>query len=105
MQSVIHAIGAVLGAFYILFLPGFAVSFLFFGRGAIDAIERLALSFALSVAIVPLVSFYLNLVGIKIRFWTVFLETLAIILTSAIAAKLMGRFNKQSEHHKLKNRD
>jgi uncharacterized membrane protein len=98
MQSVLHVIGAVAGAIYVLFLPGFAASFLFFTRGAIDAIERIALSFALSVAIVPLISFYLNLVGVKIKFWTVFLEVLAIIIISAVAAKLMGRFNKPSEH-------
>jgi uncharacterized membrane protein len=103
-QNIFHVLGAVAGAFYILFLPGFAVSFLFFARGAIDIIERIALSFALSVAIVPLVSFYLNLVGVKIKFWTVFLETLAIILISAVAAKFTGRFDKKNEHEPHENK-
>jgi hypothetical protein len=30
MHNVLHIIGAILGAIYILFLPGFAMSFLFF---------------------------------------------------------------------------
>jgi uncharacterized membrane protein len=85
MQNVLHIIGAVLGAFYILFLPGFAVSFLFFARGAIDIIERVALSFALSVAVVPLLAFYLNLIGVKIRFWSVFAEVAFVIIASAVA--------------------
>jgi uncharacterized membrane protein len=100
MQSLVHGIGAVAGAIYILFLPGLALSFILFGRGKIDAIERIALSFALSVAVVPLLGFYLNLVGVKIKFWSVFLETLAVTVVSAVAAKLMGRFEKPRENKK-----
>jgi uncharacterized membrane protein len=97
MQNVLHIIGAVLGAFYLLFLPGYAVSFLFFARGGIDIIERVALSFALSVAVVPLLAFYLNLVGVKIRFWSVFAEVAFVIIASAVAAKLMGNFEEAHE--------
>jgi uncharacterized membrane protein len=100
MQYLLHGFGAVAGAFYVLFLPGFVLSFLFFGRGNVDVIERTALSFALSVAVVPVVAFYLNLVGVKIKFWTVFLEVLAIILFSTIVAKLMGRFDEPHSHKK-----
>jgi uncharacterized membrane protein len=98
MHNVLHAIGAIFGAIYILFLPGFAVSFLFFARGAIDIIERIALSFVLSVAIVPLLAFYLNLIGVKIRFWSVFAEVAFVIIASAITAKLIGRLKKEDVH-------
>jgi uncharacterized membrane protein len=97
MQNVLHAIGAILGAFYILFMPGFAVSFVFFARRAIDITERVALSFALSVAVVPLLAFYLNLIGVKIRFWPVFTEVAFVIIASAVAAKLMGNFEEAHE--------
>jgi uncharacterized membrane protein len=97
MQNVLHIIGAILGAVYILFLPGFIMSFLFFARGAIDIIERLALSFALSIAVVPLLSFYLNLVGVKIRFWSVLAEVAFVIIASAVAARLMGNFEEAHE--------
>jgi uncharacterized membrane protein len=97
MHSFVHGIEPILGALYILFLPGFTLSFVFFARQQIDLIERVALSFALSVAVVPLLAFYLNLAGVKIKFWTVFLEVLAIILVSGIAAKFMGRFEQPHE--------
>jgi uncharacterized membrane protein len=97
MQNVLYGISAIAGAVYILFIPGFALSFVFFARQQIDLIERVALSFALSVAVVPLLAFYLNLIGVKIKFWTVFLEVMAIILISGVAAKFMGRFEKPHE--------
>jgi uncharacterized membrane protein len=98
MQNALHAIGAILGAFYVLFMPGFAMSFLFFNRGAIDIIERVALSFALSVAVVTLLAFYLNLVGVKIHFWSVFAEVAFVIIASAVTTKLMGRLKKEDVH-------
>ena len=69
----------VFGSVYVLFLPGFIISFIFFPKtqdsdakeegekGSIDWIERIALSFALSISIIPLAVFYLNLIGIKIN--------------------------------------
>ena len=73
------------GSFYVLFLPGLVMTFAFFpaknqGEKEIDIIERIALSFALSVAIVPLLVFYLNLVGIKINILNVSLVIAFIIL-------------------------
>jgi len=80
----------VFGSVYVLFLPGFIISFIFFpktkefdkkGEG-IDWLERIALSFALSIAIVPLAVFYLNLAGIKISLLNTALIILGIILVS-----------------------
>ncbi|MDO8623685.1 MAG: DUF1616 domain-containing protein, partial [archaeon] len=51
---------------------------------SIDWIERIALSFALSIAIVPLAVFYLNLIGVKINLLNSFLTILGIIIISAI---------------------
>ncbi|MEK6855421.1 MAG: DUF1616 domain-containing protein [Nanoarchaeota archaeon] len=81
----------VFGSVYVLFLPGFILTYLFFPKtkefdsendseGAIDWIERIALSFALSIAIVPLVIFYLNLIGLKINVLNSFLTILGIII-------------------------
>ncbi|HYK08037.1 MAG TPA: DUF1616 domain-containing protein [Candidatus Eisenbacteria bacterium] len=70
----------LLSSIFILFLPGFIMSLVFFKWNAIDNIERIALSFALSVAIVPLFVFYTNLMGIKITKESVLLEVAGIIL-------------------------
>ena len=83
----------VFGSIFVLFIPGFIISYIFFPKtkefdskdkeeGAIDWIERIALSFALSIAIVPLAVFYFNLAGIKINLLNSFLIILIIISVS-----------------------
>ncbi len=90
--GMLGAFRVVFGSIYVLFLPGFVISFVFFpktksfdeksekgDKGAIDWIERMALSFALSIAIVPLAVFYLNLIGLKINVLNSSLTILGII--------------------------
>jgi len=93
--SYLEGIRIVFGSIYVLFLPGFLISYIFFPKtqafeekkekrekGAIDWIERIALSFALSIAIVPLAVFYLNLIGVKINLLNSFLTILGIIIVA-----------------------
>jgi uncharacterized membrane protein len=81
----LESLRITLGTPYVLFLPGYIISFIFFKK--IDIIERIALSFALSIAIVPLVIFYLNLIGMKINFITSTLTIAGIILISLLILK------------------
>lgn len=85
----------VFGSIYVLFLPGFIMTFIFFPKTMafenkedrhieIDWLERIALSFSLSVAIVPIFVFYLTIIGIKISVFNVFLTVLIIMLLSGI---------------------
>lgn len=117
-MQMFSALRIAFGSVYVLFLPGFIISYIFFPRtkefeedkgktshhenvsfqdpenkkyfrgekekGTIDWIERIALSFALSIAIVPLAVFYLNLIGIKINLLNSFLTILGILIISAI---------------------
>ena len=89
--SYLESLRIIFGSIFVLFLPGFIISFIFFPKtkefeseekDAIDWIERIALSFALSIAIVPLVVFYLNLIGIKISALNSFLTILGIMIIS-----------------------
>jgi uncharacterized membrane protein len=50
----------IFGSIFVLFVPGFAWSYVFFDRGKIDRVERMALSFGLSIALVPLTVFWFN---------------------------------------------
>lgn len=75
----------VFGSVYVLFLPGLALSFVFFNKKEIDFIERIALSFALSIAVVPLLVFYLNLLGMKINLVNSTL-VIAFIIIGSLAA-------------------
>ena|SRR3990172_2078561 len=104
--SYLESLRTVFGSIYILFLPGFIISYIFFPKtkefesedekekGAIDWIERIALSFALSIAIVPLAVFYLNLVGVKISFLNSFLTILGIIVISGIVLKVKKQYKR-----------
>jgi uncharacterized membrane protein len=90
--SIIDAARIVFGAVYVLFIPGFIISFVFFKK--LDSLERIALSFALSIAIVPLVVFGLNLIVLKISTLSTFLTILGIIMVSTIILYFM-RKNKE----------
>ncbi|MBI2868702.1 MAG: DUF1616 domain-containing protein [Chloroflexi bacterium] len=48
------------GAVFVLLVPGLAWSYVFFRGKTIDWLERAALSFGLSVALVPITVFWLN---------------------------------------------
>jgi len=61
----IPVIRAILGFIFVFFLPGFAWTLVFFRQ--INVIERVALSFGLSIALVTLSLFAINtLIGIRI---------------------------------------
>ncbi|MFC1948303.1 DUF1616 domain-containing protein [Chloroflexota bacterium] len=59
-MSLLEIVRMIFGGIFVLFVPGFCWSFLFFKRKSIDLIERIALSFGLSIALVPLTVFWLN---------------------------------------------
>jgi uncharacterized membrane protein len=59
-MDVLEVIRLFSGGIFILFVPGFAWSYVFFARKNIDWIERVALSFGLSIALVPLTVFWFN---------------------------------------------
>ena len=77
----------ILGLPFVLFFPGYTlIAALFPRRNALDSIERVALSFGLSIAVVPLIGLILNYTpwGIKLEPILVSL-TIFIVVTSLIA--------------------
>ena len=97
----LESLRIVFGSVYVLFLPGFILTFLFFPTlktseedKGIDWLERIALSFALSIAVVPLAVFYLNLIGIKINLLNSSLIILGIIILSSIGVYYRIRHQK-----------
>lgn len=94
-------ISIIFTAVFVLFLPGFTISFVFFSKGKIDLIERIALSFALSIAVIPLIVFYTNLLGIPITKISVILQIIFVlaITGSILAIKFArGRFITSKIH-------
>jgi uncharacterized membrane protein len=76
---VIKILRIVFGSIFILFLPGYRLTLSFFTGKEIDWLERFALSFALSISVVPLLTFYVNLIGVKITQLNVFLIVVLVI--------------------------
>ena len=76
----------ILGLLLVLFLPGYSlIAALFPGKDDLDGIERIALSFGLSIAVVPLMGLALNYTPFGIRLvpilvvLSVFTVSLAVI--------------------------
>jgi uncharacterized membrane protein len=74
----------VLGAIFVLFLPGYSLIKAIFPGKELDTIERTALSLGLSLAIVPLTGLILNYTpwGIRTTPITLILMILTIILAT-----------------------
>jgi uncharacterized membrane protein len=69
----------IISIILVFFLPGLVLSLLFFTRNEIEILERMALSIGLSIAVVPMIVFYGNLIGIKITKFSVIMEILALL--------------------------
>lgn len=78
-----------LGLAMVLFLPGYAlIAVLFPRKGDLDGIERIALSFGLSIAVVPLMGLGLNYTSWGIRLVPVVISLCLFTVLMAIAAHI-----------------
>ncbi len=81
------ALRVVLGLAFILFLPGYViVSALFPKAEDLDTIERIALSFGISIAVVPLIGLLLNYTPWGIRLEPILTSLFFLIISVAIIA-------------------
>jgi uncharacterized membrane protein len=88
-ESPIRAILTLPG---ILFLPGYClIAALFPGESDIDLIERIALSFGLSIAVVPLIGLGLNFTP-----WGIRLEPIVVSLTLFMLAMILVALYRRS---------
>ncbi|UCE92285.1 MAG: DUF1616 domain-containing protein [Methanobacteriota archaeon] len=75
----------VLGLAFVLFLPGYAATAALFPENEqLDTIERLALSFGLSIAIVPLIGLGLNFTPWGIRLNPILASVSAFIIVACV---------------------
>jgi len=75
----------ILGLVFVLFLPGYAATAALFPENEqIDTIERVALSFGLSIAIVPLIGLGLNFTPWGIRLEPIMASVSAFIIIASV---------------------
>lgn len=79
---------------FILFLPWYYLTLVFFSDKEIDFLEIFALSFALSISVIPLITFYLNLVWLKISQYSVYGITIFVIILSFLYLKFFAKWWK-----------
>lgn len=92
----IQIIYIILGSIFVFYLPGFFLSQAIFGKKEIDSIERMALSLALSVSVVPLLMYSLNfLFKVKINVLNISLVILSVISVSIGIILWRGRKSKK----------
>ncbi|RLF96161.1 hypothetical protein DRN58_09965, partial [Thermococci archaeon] len=85
----IEKIRTVLGLLFILFFPGYSlIAVLFPRKEDIDGIERLALSFGLSIAVVPLIGLGLNYTPWGIRLNPILISISLFTILCLVAAFL-----------------
>jgi uncharacterized membrane protein len=91
----VPVIRATLGFVLVFFLPGFAWTLVFFNGRKINIIERLALSFGLSIALVTLSMLALNrLIDMRITGFSAVLVIVTVTVVPVIfycIKRLMGR--------------
>lgn len=86
------AIRSILGLLLVLFLPGYAlIALLFPKKDDLDTIERLALSFGLSIAITPLVGLILNYTPYGIRLDPILVSLTGVTVVLCLFAFLRRR--------------
>ena len=85
-------IRTVLGILLVLFLPGYSlIAALFPRKGDLDSIERVALSFGLSIAVTPLIGLALNYTPWGIRLDPILICLVAFTLSMCLIAHLRRR--------------
>ena len=95
----IDAIRIILGLPFMLFFPGYTlITALFPGKSGLQGIERLALSFGLSLAVVPLIGLILNYTPWGIRLHPILISLTVFIMTMCTIAFL--RRNRLSDDDK-----
>ncbi len=77
----------ILSFLFMLFFPGYAlISLMFPYKGDLRCVERIALSFGLSIAILPLIGFVLNFTPWGIRFYPILISLASLIVLACVAA-------------------
>jgi uncharacterized membrane protein len=90
----------VLGLPFLLFFPGYTfVATLFPKKTDLGGIERIALSFGLSIAIVPLIGLILNYTPWGIKLYSILVSISIFILAASVAA--WYRRNRLSQDERL----
>lgn len=95
LRDFIMGLRVVFGSLYILFFPGLLITIAAFPHRQLEIPEYVVFSFAFSITIVPLASFYLNLIGVPFSAVQVFLTVTIISLMAIIYAFIQKKLRSR----------
>ena len=96
------ALRIILGLPFILFLPGYAlISAVFLRKNQLRGLERLALSFGLSIVVVPISGFILNYTPWGITLYSVLISVAIFIFVASLIAWYRRRSLAESERFSI----
>jgi uncharacterized membrane protein len=87
----------ILGAIFVLYIPGYAIVRVLYADKTLGLVERNALSIGLSVSLVPLIGFILDFTPWRIGL-TAIISTLMIVVTSVSTLALYQQMIKDTTH-------
>jgi uncharacterized membrane protein len=87
----------VLGAIFVLYLPGYTIVRVLYTDKTLDLVERNALSIGLSLSLVPLIGFILDFTPWRIGL-TAIISTLMIVVTGVSTFALYQQLMKDNAH-------
>lgn len=92
----------ILGLPFVLFFPGYTlIAALFPRKDDLDGIERVALSFGLSIAVVPLIGLGLNYTPWGIRLYPIYISLVIFITAMSVIAGYRRRKLRREDRFKL----
>jgi uncharacterized membrane protein len=98
LPGILSALRIVLGVVFVLLVPGYALQLaLFPNRGDLDPLARTALSFGLSIAIIPPVFLVLSALRLEIRLWPIVMGLSLFTLICGLVALFRTRRLPESE--------
>ncbi len=95
------ALKVILGAVFILIVPGYALVSAFFpAQKTINILDRFLLGIGTSIAISTLIGIVLNFTPLGIRLWPIILSTFGFVLVAVIIAAAAVLASLSLEHAK-----
>jgi uncharacterized membrane protein len=92
-MSTLDILRIIFGGLFILFVPGLSWSYVFFARKNIDWMERAALALGLSIALVPMVIFWLYFVfHLKITLVSTCITVCGLTLAAVVVILVKRKF-------------
>lgn len=95
--GILQWIRIVLGLVYLLFLPGFVLSFFLIKKKTIVSVERMTISIALSCTVVPLIIFYGYKIGLPMNTFYISLEILFVLIVSSLGLLIKRLIRKKND--------